>query len=69
MRIVIRRGTHEIGGSCVELQAQGKRLLVDIGMPLVNEDGTRFSSEGLTICTLACLISPSPRRMPCQSAP
>jgi len=43
----VHRGTHEIGGSCVELRAQGKSLLLDIGMPLVNEDGTRFTSERL----------------------
>lgn len=47
MNIVIHRGTKEIGGSCVELQAQGKSLLLDIGMPLVNEDGTRFSDKKL----------------------
>jgi len=47
MKIIIHRGTREIGGSCVELRAQGKSLLLDIGMPLVNEDGTRFTGERL----------------------
>ena len=45
MRITIHRGTREIGGSCVELEAQGKKLILDIGLPLVNQDGTSFSRE------------------------
>src|SRR4051812_28985244 len=34
MRLRIHRGTREIGGTCVELQADGKSLLVDLGLPL-----------------------------------
>jgi ribonuclease J len=34
MRIRIHRGTHEIGGNCIELEAQGKRLVLDLGRPL-----------------------------------
>jgi len=35
MNICIKRGSREIGGSCVELTADnGKRLLVDFGLPL-----------------------------------
>lgn len=34
MRIRIHRGTREIGGSCIELEAQGARLLLDLGLPL-----------------------------------
>ncbi len=34
MRVCIHRGTQEIGGSCVEIESQGKRLLVDFGLPL-----------------------------------
>ncbi len=43
MNILIHRGTHEIGGSCVELESNGSRIVIDIGMPLVNKDGTRFN--------------------------
>lgn len=42
MKIIIHRGTHEIGGSCVEIQSKKSRILIDIGMPLVKEDGGRF---------------------------
>ena len=34
MKITIHRGSKEIGGSCVEVESQGKRLLMDIGLPL-----------------------------------
>jgi len=42
MKIIIHRGTHEIGGSCVEIQSKKSRILIDIGMPLVKENGDRF---------------------------
>ncbi len=44
MILTIHRGTHEIGGSCVELRsACGQtRLVVDLGMPLVNPGGSPF---------------------------
>lgn len=34
MRLRIHRGAHEIGGSCVELEAQGYSILLDLGLPL-----------------------------------
>ena len=34
MRVRIHRGTKEIGGSCIELEADGERLLLDLGLPL-----------------------------------
>nr|MBC8190749.1 MBL fold metallo-hydrolase [FCB group bacterium] len=34
MRVCIHRGAKEIGGSCVELESQGQRLLLDLGLPL-----------------------------------
>ena len=34
MRLRIHRGAHVIGGSCVELQAQGQSVLIDLGLPL-----------------------------------
>jgi ribonuclease J len=40
MRICIHRGAHEIGGSCVELESQGQRLLLDLGLPLDAEENT-----------------------------
>jgi ribonuclease J len=37
MRVCIHRGTHEIGGTCVEIESQGKRIVLDIGLPLDGE--------------------------------
>ncbi len=34
MRICIHRGTKEIGGTCVEIESQSKRIVLDIGLPL-----------------------------------
>ena len=34
MRVRIHRGTQEIGGTCIEIEAQGKRVALDVGLPL-----------------------------------
>ena len=40
MRICIHRGTGEIGGTCIEVEAEGKRIALDVGLPLdAPEDG------------------------------
>jgi ribonuclease J len=42
MRICIHRGTKEIGGTCVEIEAQAKRLVLDVGLPLDALDPDTF---------------------------
>ena len=37
MKVCIHRGTHQIGGTCVEIESQGKRVVLDIGLPLDTE--------------------------------
>ena len=44
MRIKIHRGTKEIGGTCIEVEAQGKRIALDVGLPL---DASDDEHEGL----------------------
>ena len=34
MRLCIHRGASEIGGTCIELEARGRRLVLDVGLPL-----------------------------------
>ena len=34
MKVRIHRGTREIGGNCIELNSEGKSILLDLGMPL-----------------------------------
>jgi ribonuclease J len=43
MKLTIHRGTHEIGGSCIELKTKSARIVLDIGMPLVDERGEQFN--------------------------
>jgi len=38
MRVCIHRGSKQIGGSCVEVESQGQRLLIDFGLPLDAEE-------------------------------
>ena len=38
MRACIHRGSQEIGGTCIELESQGSRLALDVGMPLQASD-------------------------------
>ena len=33
-RVKIHRGAREVGGSCIELEAAGRRLVLDLGRPL-----------------------------------
>jgi ribonuclease J len=45
MNFTIHRGTHEIGGSCIEVRHADTRLIMDIGMPLVAPGGERFDMK------------------------
>lgn len=45
MRACIRRGAVEIGGSCVELEHDGQRLIVDLGLPLDHELGSATAGD------------------------
>ena len=38
MKLCIHRGTREIGGTCVELESSGQRILLDLGLPLNTKD-------------------------------
>lgn len=55
MRLIIHRGTHEIGGSCVELQIAKTRILIDFGMPLVDENRKPFDQKSLLSKSIAQL--------------
>lgn len=56
MNFQIHRGTKEIGGSCVEIWTQSTRIVVDLGMPLVNPDKTQFDSRAIKNLSLNELI-------------
>jgi ribonuclease J len=40
MRVCIHRGSKQIGGSCVELEQSGQRILLDLGLPLDAQSNT-----------------------------
>jgi ribonuclease J len=42
MRVCIHKGTREIGGTCVEVESHGKRLVLDVGLPLDGPDPDAF---------------------------
>lgn len=50
MQVCIHRGTHQIGGSCVEIESHGMRMVLDVGLPLDAElaDTPLPPSSGLT---------------------
>ena len=45
MTLAIHRGTHEIGGSCVELHTAEAKMLIDFGLPLDYEKRTPEEQE------------------------
>jgi len=45
MQLTIHRGTKEIGGSCVELTTATTRLVLDLGLPLVDANREPFDSR------------------------
>jgi len=50
MRCRIHRGCHEIGGNCIEIESDGKRIVLDIGLPLKNGHATSVPDiSGLTL--------------------
>lgn len=38
MKITIHRGTHEVGGNCVEVATDKTRIMLDVGMPLFDSE-------------------------------
>jgi len=45
MRLTVFRGTHEIGGNCVEIATDSARIILDVGMPLFDADGEQFDEK------------------------
>jgi len=43
--LTIHRGSKEIGGTCIELQSDNSRILIDFGLPLVDENREQLDSK------------------------
>jgi ribonuclease J len=57
MHLIIHRGTHEIGGSCVELQTDEARILIDFGLPLTGPGGADLDQKSFKGKSRESLIS------------
>ncbi|MFA5033966.1 MAG: MBL fold metallo-hydrolase [bacterium] len=51
MKIIIHRGTKEIGGTCIELKSKNTTILLDFGLPLVYKgeefDSSKYKNESV----------------------
>lgn len=56
MKLIIHRGTHQIGGTCVELRSSKTSIILDYGMPLTASDGKEFNESYLQERTAVELI-------------
>lgn len=45
MQITIHRGTHEIGGTCVEVYSKNTRVIIDYGLPLDEAFGEKLEKQ------------------------
>lgn len=55
VRIIVHRGTKEVGGSCVEIKTEEECILIDFGMPLVDENKEPFDARKLKGKTISQL--------------
>ncbi len=56
MQLTIHRGTHEIGGNCVEVRTAATRIVLDAGLPLVGPDRQPFDARAARRKTTAELL-------------
>ena len=56
MKITIYRGAEEIGGNCIEVASEKTRLILDVGIPLVERSGEAFDESRLIGKTSADLL-------------
>lgn len=47
MQLTIHRGSHQIGGSCIEVSSGNTRIILDAGLPLDPDDTSRPEVPGL----------------------
>ena len=47
LHLTIHRGTHEVGGTCIEVSAGQSRIVLDVGLPLFDRDRQPFDGFSL----------------------
>lgn len=60
MKARIHRGTHEIGGTCVELEQDGTRIALDLGLPLDGDPSNASLMPAMDTRDLACVLISHP---------
>ncbi|WP_417730855.1 MBL fold metallo-hydrolase [Rosistilla oblonga] len=53
MQLTIFRGSKEVGGNCIEVQSGKTRIILDVGMPLFDEQGQAHDGFSLGRMTIA----------------
>jgi ribonuclease J len=50
MKLIVHRGTHQIGGGCTEIRTDRARIVIDIGseLPSADKRGLPLNIEGVT---------------------
>lgn len=56
MKLTIHRGSKEIGGTCIDLRSGSSRILIDFGLPLIDENREPFPLEKINNRTKEDLI-------------
>jgi len=56
VQLIIHRGTHQIGGTCIEIYSRKTRIILDYGMPLTAPGGKEFDETSLRGKTITELI-------------
>ena len=51
IEIIVHRGTKEVGGSCIELRTIRSRIVLDVGLPLFDENREQFDASRLRRAT------------------
>lgn len=59
LSIIIHRGSNCIGGSCVELSVNDYRIIIDLGFPLMSNDGREISSNAIENASIENGILPN----------
>src|SRR6516225_9978468 len=57
MKLTIHRGTKEIGGSCIELATATTRIVLDVGLPLVDAAREPFDQRSIRGKSLEQLLA------------
>ena len=60
VQLTIHRGTHEIGGSCIEIATDTTRIILDVGLPLVDADREPFDPTSIRGKSVEDLIAVAP---------